>query len=315
LLHCALAGFGVLLLASGVLGQSGEGLGVVSTVGRSGGIGTDVELAKLFDDIATSRAKQRSLEEQSASVATQRDKARQELSGQVRALYRITHPGLSPAILGMSAVLRHVGRVKRLRHIVELQAQGLQSLEVRAASLVKEDGEVIHAIEQAQTRLSALRAVSRVDGESDRGQREPSHYGLRIVDGSPVTPFESERGRLGSPVAGDVHIVPGRVAESDGPGLEFQAPVGTAVRAVAPGRVAFSDRYGGYGRLVILDHGRGYYTAYGGLGGVDVRVGDDLQRQDRIGDVGNELSPAALFFEIRKDSRTLDPQSWLGYGE
>jgi septal ring factor EnvC (AmiA/AmiB activator) len=84
------------------------------------------------------------------------------------------------------------------------------------------------------------------------------------------------------------------------------------VRAVSAGRVAFSDRYGSYGRLVILDHGDGYYTVYGGLGAVEVRVGDDLSRQARIGSIGTDFAPAALFFEVRKGTRTLDPRAWLG---
>jgi septal ring factor EnvC (AmiA/AmiB activator) len=135
---------------------------------------------------------------------------------------------------------------------------------------------------------------------------------MRVLDPSPTAGFEAERGKLGSPVTGDVRIAEGRRAESDGPGLEFQAPVGTPVRAVSAGRVAFSDRYGSYGRLVILDHGDGYYTVYGGLGAVEVRVGDDLSRQARIGSIGTDFSPSALFFEVRKGTRAMEPRSWLG---
>jgi septal ring factor EnvC (AmiA/AmiB activator) len=109
-----------------------------------------------------------------------------------------------------------------------------------------------------------------------------------------------------------VRIRVARRDESDGPGLELQAPAGTPVRAVAAGRVAFSDRYGSYGRIVILDHGDGYYTVYGGLGAVEVRVGDDLSRDARIGSVGSDFNPPSLFFEVRKGTRTLEPRSWLG---
>ena len=84
------------------------------------------------------------------------------------------------------------------------------------------------------------------------------------------------------------------------------------MRAVAAGRVAFSDRYGSYGRLVILDHGDGYYTVYGGLGSVEVRVGDDLSRNARLGSIGTDFTPSALFFEVRKGTRTLEPRAWLG---
>lgn len=277
------------------------------------GYASDVAMASLAGTIDNARAKQFALAQQASGIAEQRTRARKELGLQVRALYRITHPGLSPAMGGMSAVLRHVGRVKRLRHIVEREAQGLQTLEADAAAVRTRASEVTQELEQAQVRLAALKAAPRETLTQGDSERAGSHYGLRIVDGSPIANFENERGRLGSPVAGDVRIVPSRVAESDGPGVAFQTPVGTVVHAVAPGRVAFADRYGGYGQLVILDHGRGYYTAYGGLGTIDVRVGDDVMRQARLGDVGNELSPPALFFEVRKGSRSLDPGTWLGY--
>jgi septal ring factor EnvC (AmiA/AmiB activator) len=120
-------------------------------------------------------------------------------------------------------------------------------------------------------------------------------YGIRFSDQGEAGPgFEALRGRLPSPVGGEVRVVDARREESDGPGIEFQAPVGTAVRAVAAGRVAFSDRYGSYGKLVILDHGNGYYTAYGGLGAVEARVGDDLSLDARIGAIGGDSNPPAL---------------------
>jgi septal ring factor EnvC (AmiA/AmiB activator) len=278
-------------------------------IGDARADGSDLEIAKLLGEIDAGRKQQQELERQAGELTVQRDLARRELSGQVRALYRITHPGMSPAMLGMGGILRHVGRVKRLRRIVERQALGLQGLETRAAGLRTETGNVTQSLEQAQLRLAALKAAD----EAEFAAGGDEHYGLRILDEDPRDGFEAQRGRLSSPVSGDVRIVRGRLAESDGPGLEFQAPAGTAVHAVAPGRVAFADRYGGYGRLVVIDHGAGYYTAYGGLGTIEVRVGDQALRQARIGEIGNELSPSALLFEVRKGSRTLEPDSWLGY--
>jgi murein hydrolase activator len=280
-----------------------------AAIGSARADGSDLEIAKLLGEIDAGRKQQRELELKVGELTAQRELARRELSREVRALYRITHPGMSPALLGMGGILRHVGRVKRLRRIVERQALGLQGLEARTAGLRTETGNVSQNLEQAQLRLAALKAADEAEfaGGSDE------HYGLRLLDEDPRDGFEAQRGRLSSPVKGDVRIVHGRVADSDGPGLEFQAPPGTPVHAVAPGRVAFADRYGGYGRLVVIDHGASYYTAYGGLGTIEVRIGDQVLRQARIGEIGSELSPPALLFEVRKGSRTLPPDSWLGY--
>ncbi len=63
---------------------------------------------------------------------------------------------------------------------------------------------------------------------------------------------------------------------------------------------------------MILDHGDGYFTVYGGLGNADVRVGDDIGRGAQIGDIGVDPGPPELYFEVRQGTRTLDARTWLG---
>jgi septal ring factor EnvC (AmiA/AmiB activator) len=311
---------GALLFALG-------GLGLMQTarvLGQAGAsISTDVEIAALLDEIEASTAKQDRFDREVSELSSKRDQVRRDLRGRVRALYRVTRIGLAPLAGGLDSVLRHVAGVKRLRRVVEKQALQLGSLDSQAKSLRAEAGKLSQTLERARVRLTTLQSSPRSsrdaigalgdDASSDRPLGEGSSvYGLRLVDPAPIASFDAERGNLASPVTGDVRMVAGRRKESDGPGLEFQAPLGTPVRAVAAGRVAFSDRYGSYGRLVILDHGGGYYTVYGGLGAVEVRVGDDLSSEARIGSIGSDFSPTALFFEVRKGTRTLEPRSWLG---
>jgi septal ring factor EnvC (AmiA/AmiB activator) len=77
---------------------------------------------------------------------------------------------------------------------------------------------------------------------------------------------------------------------------------------VAAGRVAFADSYGSYGRLVILDHGDRYYTAYGGFAAIDVQVGDEVSKSARLG----TADASAVYFEVRKGTKTEDARAWLG---
>ena len=84
------------------------------------------------------------------------------------------------------------------------------------------------------------------------------------------------KGRLPFPILGRAEIKNVRREGASGPGLEMRAPVGTPVRAVYAGRVAFADEYDPFGQIVILDHGEHYYTVMGNLGFIDVRVGDDV---------------------------------------
>ena len=299
----------VLALGSAAVAQSGSG---------------DLEVATLLDAIEAGTAKQERLEREATDLTSSRDRTRGALRTQVRALYRMTRSGLAPVAGGFESVLRHVSRMRRLERLVERHARRLGELEQRAQGLRVDRAQVSHELDRSRSRLSALQgAGASPSGIADLVPATGSGYsyrpagfegmeGVRVIDADPSDGFEGQHGSLASPVTGDVQIVSSRRPESDGPGLELRAPVGTPVRAVSAGRVAFSDRYGSYGRLVILDHGDGYYTVYGGLGAVEVRVGDDLSRQGRIGSIGTDFSPSALFFEVRKGTRTLDPRGWLG---
>jgi murein hydrolase activator len=288
------------------------------TAGARGQVSTDIEVAALLDSIEVSTAKQERFSRETADLAGQRSRAQHDLRAQIRALYRVTRAG-SPLAGGMDAVLRHVARVKRLQQLIHKQAGKLVALDGRARSLRTQNAEAGQTLERSRARLSALQAgpafgdvlANQSDYRAPAGEMS-NLYGVRVGGDVSGNGFANERGSLASPVTGEVRIQPGQRSESDGPGLEFQAPVGTAVRAVASGRVAFSDRYGSYGRLVILDHGDGYYTVYGGLGSVEVRVGDDLSRNARLGSIGTDFTPSALFFEVRKGTRTLEPRAWLG---
>jgi septal ring factor EnvC (AmiA/AmiB activator) len=84
------------------------------------------------------------------------------------------------------------------------------------------------------------------------------------------------------------------------------------VRAVFAGRIAFADRYGAYGRLVIVDHGDHYYSVSGNLAGIDVKVGDEVSAGERLGSVGDEGRGPMLYFEIRHGTDTVPPTPWLG---
>ena len=124
--------------------------------------------------------------------------------------------------------------------------------------------------------------------------------------------FASSKGRLLFPLAGRSEVRPARREGTDGPGLEITSSLGAPVRAVFGGRVAFADRYGPYGRLVIVDHGDHYYTVSGNLASMDVRVGDEVSAGERLGTVGDEGRGPMLYFEIRHATQTLQPTSWLG---
>jgi murein DD-endopeptidase MepM/ murein hydrolase activator NlpD len=72
-------------------------------------------------------------------------------------------------------------------------------------------------------------------------------------------------------------------------GVDYVAPKGTPVEAVADGRVVSAGWSGGYGRLVAIGHGEGYSTRYGHLSGFakGIRSGAPVAQGQLVGYVGS----------------------------
>jgi len=138
----------------------------------------------------------------------------------------------------------------------------------------------------------------------------------------PGSGFARRRGSLPRPVPGDVVQPFGRVVDAEyltqtfRNGVEFSARAGDSVRAVAPGQVRFAGWFRGYGRIVILDHGDGYFTVSGHLDEIFVEVGDPVEQGDTVGTAGEtgSLSGPRLYFELRRGGQALDPAEWLRAG-
>lgn len=96
-------------------------------------------------------------------------------------------------------------------------------------------------------------------------------------------------------------------------GIDIAASYGTPVRASASGRVIFAGWYGGYGNMIIIDHGGNVSTVYGHLSRIVVKIEEEIAEGDIIGYVGSTgLSTGPhLHFEVRVNGDPVDPLSWL----
>ncbi|MEZ5581994.1 MAG: peptidoglycan DD-metalloendopeptidase family protein [Candidatus Competibacteraceae bacterium] len=94
-------------------------------------------------------------------------------------------------------------------------------------------------------------------------------------------------------------------------GVDYAAPVGTPVWAAGDGTVEFVGRQGGYGKVVILRHGRRYSTLYGHLSRFypGLRRGSAVRQGEVIGHVGRTglATGAHLHYEFRIDGRHVNP--------
>ncbi len=96
-------------------------------------------------------------------------------------------------------------------------------------------------------------------------------------------------------------------------GIDIEAPEGSEIRAVYDGRVIYSDWLKGYGNIIIIDHGDGYYTVYAHVSKVLKGVGENVKGGDVIALVGEtgSIKGSYLYFEIRYHGATVNPMEWL----
>ena len=94
-------------------------------------------------------------------------------------------------------------------------------------------------------------------------------------------------------------------------GVDIATAWGAPVLAAAEGRVIYAGWFGGYGKIVVIDHGEGISTLYGHLSNLLVVAGDDVRRGQPVGRVGSTgfSTGPHLHFEVRINGRPVNPTS------
>jgi septal ring factor EnvC (AmiA/AmiB activator) len=187
-----------------------------------------------------------------------------------------------------------------------------------------EKGRLLDSVrDEKRIHLAALKdlegASAQLQALIDRLEKDLKAKAKEEILVPPSKGFGTFRGRLAFPVEGKVLSTFGK---NENPkfntftlqkGIEIRAPMGTEIRAVYNGRVLYSDWFKGYGKILIIDHGEGYYTLSGHASTLLKNVGEDVRRGEvvaLVGDTGSLKGPC-LYFEIRQRGKPLDPLEWL----
>ena len=96
-------------------------------------------------------------------------------------------------------------------------------------------------------------------------------------------------------------------------GLDIAASAGTAIKAIASGRVICASYQGGYGNMVKIDHGSGVQSYYGHCSKLYVSQGQYVEAGKviaAVGSTGHSTGPH-LHLEIRINGQTVNPQKYL----
>jgi murein DD-endopeptidase MepM/ murein hydrolase activator NlpD len=98
------------------------------------------------------------------------------------------------------------------------------------------------------------------------------------------------------------------------PGVDISAPMGTPVRAAADGIVYHAEHTGGgYGKLVVIDHGNGMRTWYAHLSRFGVVQGQEIRKGEILGYSGatGRVTSPHLHFEVRMGGSPVNPHPYL----
>lgn len=97
-------------------------------------------------------------------------------------------------------------------------------------------------------------------------------------------------------------------------GIDLSALKGSPIYSTAKGKVIIANNFqDGYGNKVVIDHGYGYKTVYAHLNKIEVKVGQQMDLGDLIGEVGSTGISVAphLHYEVRFNDTVINPLDFI----
>jgi len=301
--------------------------------------------------IVSSNREQARLEQRLQSIETDKQAQAEVLADILRAAYktgdynrlRLLLNGEDPS--KAARMLRYAADISRsqLERIEEFQdtltqmADAQQQLDDNLAQLQQQEAKLARQSQElASARDERAAALAALDADIDSRSQELEQLQFdqaelqalldeiaRAMEGvssfADVPAITASQGRLNRPVAGSVASRFGSTYGGGNlrrQGIIIRSSEGSPVQAVHPGQVVFSDWLRGAGLLVIVDHGSGYMSLYGGNEALAKKAGDWVDAGEVLATsgLGGENGSPGLYFEIRRNGSALDPEDWLADG-
>ena len=179
---------------------------------------------------------------------------------------------------------------------------------------------VLRRTKRVRARMLATIRVDRDHIEDDtKALREQSFALAKRIAEIQGVPY-AEPSDITPSSAGFTWPTSGQITSGFGPrwgrmhqGLDVAAPTGRPITAAKSGKVIVAGWSGGYGNLVVIDHGGGLSTAYAHQSRIAVRVGAPVTQGGLIGYVGStgHSTGPHLHFEVRVNGVARDPLPYL----
>ena len=203
-------------------------------------------------------------------------------------------------------------------------AEAARGLERQLDAQLAERDRLVSAQDQlADARATQQRTLSKVQDSKQDFLAEAA--ALEQASRELAAKIQAAQGRSvvvgGAPSAsGFIWPVSGTVTSTFGPrwgrmheGIDIAAPSGAPIASVASGTVIYAGWLGGYGYLVVVDHGGGVSTAYAHMSSIASGTGQSVTQGQVIGYVGStgHSTGPHLHFEVRINGQAVDPLQYL----
>lgn len=302
---------------------------------------TELRLQQLARELAGSRTAAQAAATRLAVTERRLADHRARLRGRLRTVYMYGRTGYVDVLLGADDVREFVTRWHFVSTIVRADGRIIREY----AGDVEEQRALIETLRQAQARLAAVSAETAARQREIEAREQAKRSALarlrqeRKAFERMVRELEEDSRQLetlirrsqratsrGVALARNLSgfIWPARGVFTSGFGIrrhpifrirrmhtgqDIAAPYGTSVQAASDGRVIYTGWFGGYGKIVVIDHGDGVSTLYAHLSRILTRSGARVRRGEvvgRVGSTGYSTGPH-VHFEVRVNGRPIDP--------
>jgi murein DD-endopeptidase MepM/ murein hydrolase activator NlpD len=218
---------------------------------------------------------------------------RQEADG-LRDRYQLLQKEVSQAHEQLAS-LQFYAREVAMAYGIKQKLEGPQDISA--------EGKLVPSFAESLQDYNFLRTASSLSLQSRYASR------IRAASTPSIWPLE---GRIWGPFGRRSDPFSGEGTEFH-PGVDISAATGTPVHATGDGFVVSSGWNGGYGRLVVIDHGHGVQTFYAHLSRIFVETGEEVRRGETVGAVGStgRVTAPHLHYEVREGGAPVNPYRYM----
>lgn len=224
---------------------------------------------------------------------------------------------------------RLISRDVELIGNIRQQVEAINSTKLQLESANREIKDNVSVIETEKREIARAGVEKQRTYQFLRGRRQEYEKRIRQLEASSleIGRFVRSRGRSTAVSSGRFGWpITGRIVSRFGyrrhplwggfhlhTGVDIAAPYGKPITSADSGEVIYSGWWDGYGKAVVIDHGRGYTTVYGHMSRILVQVGQKSEKSQVIGLVGSTgfSTGPHLHFEIRYNGKPVDPLAYL----